>query len=251
MSARRDSLQSYRVSQATHAGLWFDKFAVDLSRSNKEARSKFVGEVANIKVPDCYKKFYETWTAALASYGQNDCLITTREAKVNGRMIIGTGNESVIETSVSLHKTYGVPYIPGSALKGLAASFARQFCGDEWSADSTAYKLVFGTTDESGCIVFFDAHFIPSSNAQPLRPDVLTVHHPEYYKASSTAPPADWDDPNPVPFLSATGSYLVALAASSDGSEWLKAIGEILTEALAKVGIGAKTSSGYGRMTLL
>lgn len=248
MLSRRAPLQSYRVNHASHAGLWFDKFAADLSRENKEAHAKFVGEVASIQVPDCYKQFYETWKTSLASYGQAGCYVTTHEVKVNGRMVIGTGNESVIETAVSLHKTYGVPYIPGSALKGLTATFARQFCSDEWSTGGEAYKIVFGNTDESGCVTFFDAYFIPSPNSQPLLRDVLTVHHPDYYKPSSSVPPADWDDPTPIPFLSATGSYLVALAASDQN--WLNAVAEILKEALDKIGIGAKTSSGYGRMTM-
>lgn len=250
MESRREPLRIYNWSQATHAGLWFDKFAKDLSKGkdNSGEKAKLVEETSKITVPDCYKQFYETWKTALASYGQAGCYVTTHEAKVNGRMVIGTGNESVIETAVSLHKTYGVPYIPGSALKGLTATFARQFCDDEWCANKKPYKIVFGDTDESGCVTFFDAYFIPSSIAQPLCRDVLTVHHPEYYKPSSSVPPADWDDPTPIPFLSATGSYLIALAASDEN--WLNAVAAILKEALDKIGIGAKTSSGYGRMMM-
>jgi CRISPR-associated protein Cmr6 len=74
--------------------------------------------------------------------------------------------------------------------------------------------------------------------------DVITVHHPEYYRGENL-PPADWDNPNPVPFLSATGSYLVALHGPES---WVEAAFKILQLALAEEGIGAKTSSGYGRM---
>lgn len=253
MQSRRKPLRSYQSTQAAHAGLWFDKFAESLSRETTGEKAKLVREVAeDIKVPDCYVKFYDAWKAALGGYKQSGRAVVTGEAKVNGRMVVGTGNESVIETAVSLHKTYGVPYIPGSALKGLTATFARQFCGDEWSANREAYKLVFGNMDESGCVTFFDAYFIPSSNPQPLRRDVLTVHHQDYYNSSFLAPPADWDDPVPVPFLSATGSYLIALAAHANGGDaWLQSVIDLLKPALANVGIGAKTSSGYGRMELV
>jgi CRISPR-associated protein Cmr6 len=161
-------------------------------------------------------------------------------------MAIGLGEESVLETSVALHHTYGVPYIPGSALKGLAASFARQHLGNDWQANSRAYVTVFGDTQTAGYITFFDALPLPNSGAL-LHTDIITVHHEKYYQNDRTAPPADWDDPNPVPFLSATGKYLIAL---SGPSEWVRATFDILKHALVHTGIGAKTSSGYGRLKL-
>ena len=39
--------------------------------------------------------------------------------KTKSRLIVGLGDESVYETSIRLHRNYGVPYIPGSALKGI------------------------------------------------------------------------------------------------------------------------------------
>ena len=141
-----------------------------------------------------------------------------------------------------------VPYLMGSALKGLARSFARRLEG--WAEELT--KTAFGATDEAGYVTFYDALYVPGSGynrgqgAQALHRDVLTVHHQKYYQGKSAAP-ADWDEPNPVPFLSATGRYLVALSGPTD---WVNATFQILEIALREEGIGAKTSSGYGRMTL-
>ncbi|GAK51206.1 CRISPR-associated RAMP protein, Cmr6 family [Candidatus Moduliflexus flocculans] len=45
-------------------------------------------------------------------------------AKLTWRMVVGLGNESVHETSMTLHHVYGVPYVPGSALKGIARDMA-------------------------------------------------------------------------------------------------------------------------------
>ena len=39
-------------------------------------------------------------------------------------MIVGLGAENVHETSMTLHHIYGIPYIPGSALKGIARDAA-------------------------------------------------------------------------------------------------------------------------------
>src|SRR5205085_8112131 len=87
----------------------------------------------------------------------------THRAQVKGRMIVGLGSESVLETSISLHRTYGVPYIPGSALKGLAANYASLRLDEDWQKGGKYYKIVFGDTDDAGYITFFDALYIPRS----------------------------------------------------------------------------------------
>src|SRR5690606_38741806 len=56
-----------------------------------------------------------------------------------------------------------------------------------------------------------------------------------------------FDDPNPVPFLTATGEFVLVLHGP-DGA-WVNLAMEVVTEALAHIGIGAKTNSDdYGRM---
>lgn len=248
MTSRRPMFKDIKPKSSSHAGLWLDKYICtqktkDAEGKDTEARRNLVEQVSQIAIPVSYAAFFQRWRKQLEEYGA-----TTRTATVSGRMIVGLGNESVLETSVTLHRTYGVPYIPGSALKGLAASYARHYLGASWHKESKAYKIVFGDTESAGYITFFDALYIPESgkNRHPLAPDVITVHHQEYY-GDTGAPPADWDSPNPVPFLSATGDYLLALAGED---AWVQAVFTILTLALRDVGIGAKTSSGYGRMAV-
>lgn len=76
---------------------------------------------------------------------------------------------------------------------------------------------------------------------------MITTHHRDYY-VGGTKPPADWDNPVPVPFLTATGCYLIAL---NGPAEWVDRALTILGMALRDSGIGAKTAAGYGRMKLL
>ncbi|MBK8230634.1 MAG: type III-B CRISPR module RAMP protein Cmr6 [Candidatus Eisenbacteria bacterium] len=161
----------------------------------------------------------------------------------------------------ALHHTYGVPVIPGSALKGLAANYARiHLDHTSWhkpkkedpSDVGASYRALFGDTTEAGCVIFHDALWIPDSEDKdkdklPLDLDVMTVHHREYYGTHGQKPPADSDDPNPVSFVTARGTYLIALEGPSD---WTDAAMSILKRALAEEGIGAKTAAGYGRLDL-
>lgn len=264
---RRNALAELPPVASSNAGLWLDKYLCgenqrSKSRKGKTAKAQLVEEVAKIKTTDLYADFFDRWKVALTSDGRTKLA----KATVEGRLAIGLGEDGVLETSIMLHHTYGVPYIRGTALKGLAAAFARNRIGGMWKAKgfrsgkwqevSQAYKVVFGETDDAGYVIFHDALYVAGSghDKQALHADIMTVHHPKYYgekkENGELPPPADWDEPTPVPFLSATGSYLIALSAPKGCEEWVQAAFDILKLALAEEGIGAKTSSGYGRMKL-
>ena len=243
---RKKLPEQARSAHETNSGLWLDKYIIKQDRDDTGSRRDLIEEVCALPIPTAYRSYFEHWQNMLKEYGAQ-----THRARTRGRMVIGLGSESVLETSISLLRTYGVPYISGSALKGLAANYVRLRLGEDWQKGGKYYKIVFGDTDDAGYITFFDALYIPDTGHEKkaLYPDVITVHHQRYYQDASDAP-ADRDNPNPVPFISATGTYLIALAApglqSPDG--WISVTFKILEDALKTLGIGAKTSSGYGRM---
>jgi CRISPR-associated protein Cmr6 len=243
--SRRQELQQVAIRSTTyaHAGLWLDKYLeYQVEGGGDNAKKPHFEKVAECRVSSAYVTFFKQWRDNLERTGA-----VIQVAQAQGRLAIGLGSESVLETAITLHHTYGVPYIPGSALKGLAARYARTRLDEEtWGKDKEAYKVLFGDTTGAGYVTFFDALYIPGviKDDRPLALDVITVHHPEYYRGENS-PPTDWDNPNPVPFLSTTGSYLIALHGTES---WVNAAYEILELALAEEGIGAKTSSGYGRM---
>jgi|Deesub1362B_J571_1020462.scaffolds.fasta_scaffold00578_4 CRISPR-associated protein Cmr6 len=74
-----------------------------------------------------YERFYSLqkslWEVKLRESGLDpeDFILNL---KTKSRLIIGLGDESVYETSIRLHRNYGVPYISGSALKGVAKHYA-------------------------------------------------------------------------------------------------------------------------------
>jgi CRISPR-associated protein Cmr6 len=237
-----DYLSSPRDS--TNASLWLDKY---LDREKTEPNQKLIDQVlASYQTVSGYQQYFEHWKEALSKRGVKEFRI----ARVNNRMAVNLGADSVLETNIALHHTYGVPYIPGSALKGLASHFADQYLADDaWRKGKSGHLTLFGDTNQAGCVTFFDALYIPNSvkGNKMLFKDVITVHHKEYYQSGSQ-PPADWDGTTIIPFLTATGSYLLALAGP-DG--WVEKAYDILRLALEKEGIGAKTSSGYGRMSFM
>ena len=241
----------------TNASLWLDKFINESWKDGKSfdqketAKAEIVREVTQkiIEPPIYNDYFHKVWKLNLDSFGAK-----YREAKVKNRLAINLGSESVLETNIALHRVFGVPFIAGSSLKGMTAAFIRQY-GD-WKKDGDFYITVFGDENNAGFITFYDALYIPETgfNKKPLYSDVMTTHHQDYYgekkENNQMLPPADWDGPIPVPFISATGEYLIALSAPEGCEAWIELTFDILGFALATEGIGAKTSSGYGRMWL-
>lgn len=214
-------------------------------KGEKTFKARLVAEAAACGVPG-YTGFFTLWRQSLEEAGAR-----LYQAAARGRLVVGLGGEAVLETALTVHRTYGVPYLPGSALKGLASSFAHQRSDSPvWrkAAKETfqgeAHALMFGNTEQESCVRFYDA--LPWPAQWQIHPDIITVHHPAYYSGGGE-PPADWDDPNPISFASVSGSFLVALGGPQD---WVSRAGEILKAALDEAGIGAKTSSGYGRMSL-
>lgn len=241
--ARRNSLATHPLWQQhyPHSGLWFDKY-LENQKSDTQKMEPYVEhirQVGSIKEPADYEPFFSRWRVELEKAG-----VQLREAETIGRLAAGLGNESVIENSLILHHTYGVPFIPGSSLKGTARAYAAQTLAGAWGKGSAAFDTLFGRQDRVGITVFYDALPIPGS--YKIHNDVMTVHHPNYYQKDNGEAPADWDSPTPIPFLSVSGRFLIALHAPNY-PEWASAAMGILQIALAQSGVGGKTSSGYGR----
>lgn len=210
-----------------------------------------------------YSEAFERWTRALPmGFAEGATHLTT-----TCRLVVGLGAASVLETGLTLHHTYGVPIIPGSALKGLASHYCHEVWGQpdrEHAADENHcfrrggihHSLLFGTTEDGGVISFHDAWVTPASLREGcLRLDVMTPHHKEWQ--TNDAPPSDFDSPVPVSFLSAAGIFAICVrwcgptaTPPQQAEAWAGLAMTLLQEALAEWGVGGKTSSGYGRLRL-
>jgi len=229
------------------AGLLLDRYLAEIESGagTKPALDDLYDRVADAPTPAIYHAAYERWRTALATLPG----VAATPCTTSGRLVVGLGADSIRETSIALHRGWGVPILPGSALKGLAQRYLLRRAPAD-APNRAAYRdVLFGSTSTAGHVTFFDAWYIPNSapGDRPLVRDTITVHHPRYYNPSGQRrAPWDFDDPTPIAFLSARGSYLVAVRGPSEA--WARAALDLLTTALADWGVGAKTSSGYGRL---
>lgn len=259
--------------RGTHPGLLLQRYLVEqvhpeerrqlLDAARKAARSQSLRAL--------YAEAYRRWER---SFHASAPFLSERLATA-GRLIVGLGSENVLETGLRLHHTYGVPIIPGSALKGLASHYCDEVWGQRHLGEDAPpenkqfrrkratdvvegeyHRLIFGTTEDGGVITFHDAWIVPESLEDgALRLDVMTPHHPKWQ--TNEAPPTDFDSPVPVSFLSVAGTFDVriswsgpAATPSEKAEAWIDLAMKILCEALAEWGVGGKTSSGYGRLVL-
>lgn len=102
----------------------------------QQSRERFTKQVKGKKIldfrpydlqPDLQRLLREhrkRWEAMLDDCQQRGYGVKRFSLRAASRVVVGLGAESVLETSIRLHRVYGFPIIPGSALKGLARSYA-------------------------------------------------------------------------------------------------------------------------------
>lgn len=213
------------------------------------------------------------------------------EMVARGRLIIGLGSKGPLEFGITLHPITGVPYIPGSALKGLCRSYALLSLAaqDELFVDNRKteserledfdaallagqkdhlpqalhYRLAFGTQKNAGGCVFYDAVLSGLNlTSEPLSKaiytlDVMTPHFAEYYTNQGGKAPDDSGNPIPVTYITVSERTYFAFAIGKrtgfvdQDNETSKQARRWLKSALQELGIGAKTAQGYGVFAIL
>ena len=153
------------------------------------------------------------------------------------RIVIGIGEKGVYDVGLTLHPVFGIPYIPGSALKGV---FRRII-----SARDPTLLHLFGSLEASGLVDFSDGLINPHKNTIVYL-DILSRH----------VSPDDYDEtrnPNPVRFFAIKNAdftfFIVTQRASKRALEKLsEALNDIITSDgdFSILSFGAKTSAGYG-----
>ncbi len=169
--------------------------------------------------------------------------IETIESRLSWRMVIGLGASHPQETSMTLHHIYGIPYIPGSAVKGVTRHWVilSKFGNDEKKAEEDEdFRNIFGTQAQAGKVIFFDAYPVDEIK---LKIDIMNPHYQDYY--SKGEPPADWQNPTPIKFLTVEKTKFSFSLACRD-EDLLQKATNYLKEALRDHGVGAKTALGYG-----
>ncbi len=224
-----------------HPGLLYTKGMVDFPDGSKvgEIKAERIREICEIPPSDIYRAAFTRWQAATQNF-------THTEAALVGRLYIGVTRDNALETGVTVSHTYGMPMIPGSAVKGLCRA-----CAGDWLKNDEASRFLFGNSPqeedeeklEVGGLIFHDAWWIPEDGKKPFVPEVVTVHHQEYYGKEGKQAATDFDSPIPAPQIAVQGSFYFVIQGEP---AWTKLAVRLLEQGLAERGIGAKTSSGYG-----
>ena len=275
MQALRDALKD--LSKGQNASLLLARYLTRTKKGDEEKEEAQRGRdellqsarsaVRDEEVQALYAKAFEARKNALSACS------TSGTFETEGRLIAGLGGSNVLETGLTLNPLYGAPMIPGSSLKGLAAHYCSRVWGakderfrspalDVWARPTrqagAVYEVLFGKvpmTDKeedtgAGYLRFYDAWLLPTSLPNSLCLDVMTPHHSGYYTGEGV--PTDFDDPNPVTFLSVRGSFEVRVGCEDPDPEvrkkWEGLAFRILEESFKNCGAGGKTRSGYGRM---
>lgn len=171
---------------------------------------------------------------------------TTLQATLETRFATGLGGPHPTETGFTFERSIGVPYLPGSSVKGLARAAA-----DLRGEGDTKKETLFGPNQVraesrawAGDLVFLDAY--PATWPR-LELDIINCHHPLYYGGKRSYP-AETEDPVPVYFLTvAAGTRFTFRVLSRSGDPKSASDGaELLRFGLKELGAGAKTAVGYG-----
>jgi|GEM_PF-1268722 len=114
-----------------HVGLAYDIWApietsgTDAGKVSKDNRTKWLKKLEEVTPSGEYQAAYERWEA---SFSPGDQLAVF---ELNSRLLIGHGNAAPTEVGLTVHHTWGVPVITGSALKGLTANYVETVLGPD------------------------------------------------------------------------------------------------------------------------
>lgn len=100
-----------------HAGLAYERYAPVNAETGKvpdAEKDGWLQQIERIKINSDYPEAYARWERSLSgSY--------RAEFTLDARLLIGHGAAAPSEVGLTIHRTWGVPVVPGSALKGLLA----------------------------------------------------------------------------------------------------------------------------------
>lgn len=172
------------------------------------------------------------------------------------RLIAGLGYDGPLEIGMTLHPLHGFPYLPGTTVKGVARTWARESLLSQGKTTEDEIRAVFGSQADAdsrdamkGHVTFFDALPVfengsPAENTSVLDVDILTPHQTPYYSGNELH--GDWHQPTPVPFLTVAPGVAFRFALSAQDEDLLKTARSWLLGALTMIGAGGKSRSGYG-----
>jgi len=175
--------------------------------------------------------------------------------KTHWHMVSGLGTGHPYEAGFIWHRTLGVPYLPGSSIKGLFRAWMENYCDEEDEENDQKKKdrinYLMGGEEGAGNLIFFDA--IPE-RCPELTLDIMNPHYSKYYENPEN-PPADHHSPVPIYFIATAQNQPFQFAIghrrpnAPNAKDDVKNAVALLKEALICLGAGGKTAAGYGQFS--
>ncbi len=186
------------------------------------------------------------------------------EAKSTAPFATGLGLEHPLENGFAFLNPYGLPYLPGSSIKGVLRRAAEDLAAmpDEaerkgWTPEAITALFGLESADgdkehSRGTLTFWDALPKPANDSMGM--EVMTPHYSDYYKGEST--PHDAGQPNPIVFLVVPAGSAFTFHILCDtarlteelAASWQDLMRAAFEHAFQWLGFGAKTAVGYGAM---
>ena len=89
---------------------------------SKDERKRLWEQLSNLKLPKTFSSYLDRLVKSLESF-HGDSLINL-ECETRTRLLVGIGGSSAWEAGVTSLNPFGIPWIPGSSLKGVVRDYA-------------------------------------------------------------------------------------------------------------------------------
>ena len=191
--------------------------------------------------------------------------VWTIEAQSIAPFVTGTGIEHPLENGMAFLNPYGLPYLPGSGVKGVLRRAAEELRDNVFGEgtqgwNQPAIDTLFGKEPESGdtetertrgTLTFWDVF----PHCDRLAVDIMNPHYGDYYQGNT--PPTDCGQPIPIFFLTVPEKSRFTFHVQCDrarlpddwpADRWHALLEAAFVHAFDWLGFGAKTAVGYGAM---
>lgn len=109
-----------RLPEATpqHVGLAYTRWAPLADNGKVRETARWLARLAETQISADYGHAFARWQRSFRAPGDR-----LWEMRLVSRLLVGHGNGSATDVGLTVHHTWGVPMVPGSALKGLVAHY--------------------------------------------------------------------------------------------------------------------------------
>ena len=261
-----------------HSGLALYRFFIgDESGKNDSLKS-----ICKTTAPEKAQVLVNRQTDHLTALSARGYSVCQFEMITSSRLVCGLGIPSCAKNGLFMDRIWGIPYLSGSGLKGIAqdqslisldAFFDVNDRRDKKRHHSIFIAMFGPQSGEKGqildrywkagkgAVVFLDAVPILHPNTEPYEMDIVNPHYNNYYSSGGGEPPGDYQSPIPSFFITVRRNITFSFAIAAKnvhldlknngikepaGNYLCDQASKWLQTALMELGIGGKTRIDYG-----